>query len=99
MALPDTREEIPMTTLDMVLRNAGTTQQLDSLYDIIAGTLDDLKDGHDDMAGEYAAGICHTLRLLGMFDQADINRWSETPYKVARVEMLQVALKVVGQVA
>jgi hypothetical protein len=36
---------------------------------------------------------------LGMFDQADINRWSETPIRIARREMLQVALKVVGQVA
>jgi hypothetical protein len=83
---------------EMIFRNARNTRQLDSLYDLIEGTLNDLDTGFE-YADDYAMGICHTLRLLGMFDQADINRWSETPIRIARREMLQVALKVVGQVA
>jgi hypothetical protein len=82
----------------MIFRNARNTRQLDSLYDLIEGALADLDTGFD-FAHEYAQGICHTLRLLGMFDQADIERWSWTPANLARREMLTVALKVVGQVA
>lgn len=69
-------------------------QQTTIPYDLrehITQTLDDLDAGFDD-APDYASGVCHTLRALGLFTHDEIDRWSWTPIPLARRDMLITAL-------
>jgi hypothetical protein len=79
------------TTLDHL-----TFAQLDSLYDFLSAIQDKFHEpyeGHED----YTSGVCHTLRMLGLFADGDIERWGETPIPLARQQMIDTALSMVQE--
>lgn len=74
--------------------NHPETANAEALYHLLLNTRMEIRNGNDT---DYASGVCHTLRMLGMFSQGDIDRWSVTPIRAAYDDMLTLALSVVGE--
>lgn len=70
-----------------------TAQQLRELLDYLWQERDIVAEGGWDGHNEYVSGICHTLRMFGLFSDADIDRWAVTPDPER--EMLEAAMRLI----